>query len=52
MEDIRHGLIEIAADGKVDESEKTEFQALLRLMEAMSLILSEVRLIGEKSLKE
>lgn len=52
LEDIRHGLIEIAADGKVDESEKTEFQALLRLMEAMSLILSEVRLIGEKSLKE
>lgn len=52
LKDIRSGLIEIAADGKVDADEKPEFQALLRMMEGLSVILSEMRLVGEKSLKE
>ena len=49
--DMRAGLIEIAADGKVDASEKPEFQALLKMTEELTLILSEIRLAGEKLLK-
>ena len=52
LEDIRTGLIDIAADGIIDENEKPEFQILLRMMNDLSLILSEIQLAGEKSLKE
>ena len=51
LDDIRTALIEIAADGKVDESEKPEFQAVLAMTDDLSRILSELRLIGEKVLK-
>ena len=52
LEDIRSGLIDIAADGRIDSSEKPEFQILLHMMDGLSLILSELQLIGEKALKE
>ena len=52
LEDIRNGLIDIAADGKIDDSEKPELQVLLHMMDGLSLILSELQLIGEKALKE
>ena len=52
LNDIRSGLIEIAADGRIDASEKPEFAVLLRMMDDMALILSEARLAGEKTLKE
>ena len=51
LEDIRTALIEIAADGKVDKTEKPEFQAVLAMTDDLSRILSELRLIGEKVLK-
>ena len=52
LEDIRSGLIEIAADGKVDASEKPAFQVILSMADDLALILCEMRLAGEKSLKE
>ena len=52
LEDIRNGLIDIAADGKIDDSERPELQVLLHMMDGLSLILSELQLIGEKALKE
>ena len=52
LEDIRSGLIDIAADGKVDSDERPEFLVLLRMMESLSLILSEMQLAGEKILKQ
>ena len=51
LDDIRNALIEIAADGKIDESEKPEFQVILKMADDLSLILSEMRLIGEKAMK-
>ena len=52
LNDIRESLIEIAADGEIDESEKPEFQAILTMTDDLSRILSEMRLIGEKLLKD
>ena len=52
LNDIRSGLIEIAADGRIDASEKPEFSVLLKMMDDMALILSEARLAGEKTMKE
>ena len=51
LDDIRRGLIDIASDGRVDAGEKPEFQALLHMMDGLSLILSEIQLAGEKTLK-
>ena len=52
LEKMRSSLIEIAADGRVDESEKTEIQVILGMMDNLSLVLSEMKLIGEKALWE
>lgn len=52
LEDMRGGLIAIAADGQVDASEKAELQAILKMMDDLSLILSEMKLIGEKAMRE
>lgn len=52
LEDMRSGLIMIAADGQVDASEKVELQAILKMMDELSLILSELKLIGEKAMRE
>ncbi len=51
LKDIRSGLIEIAADGRIDESEIPEFQVILNMTDDLSRILSEIRLLGEKALK-
>ena len=51
LRDMRAGLIEIASDGRVDASEKPEFQVLLKMTEDLALILSEMQLAGEKLLK-
>ena len=52
LEDMRSSLIDIAADGRVDENEKTELQTVLGMMDSLSLVLSEMKLIGEKALGE
>ena len=52
LEDMRSSLIEIAADGRVDENEKSELQMVLGMMDSLSLVLSEMKLIGEKALGE
>jgi len=51
LKDMRYGLVTIAADGQVDDTEKTELQMILKMMDDLSLILSEMKLIGEKAMK-
>lgn len=51
LADIRRGLIDIASDGKVDESERAEFEVLIHMMEGLALILSEIHLVGEQALR-
>ena len=51
LNDIRSSLIEIAADGKIDESEKPELRVIVNMTNDLSRILSEIRLLGEKVLK-
>ena len=52
LDDLRGILIEVAADGRVSEDEKMEFQVIMKMMDSLSLILSEMKLIGEKALRE
>lgn len=51
LAELQHRTVEIALDGKVDESEKAELAALLDEMDGIALVLSELRLLGEKALK-
>lgn len=51
LEDMRSSLIEIASDGRVDENEKTELQVILKMVDDLALVLSEMKLIGEKAMK-
>ena len=50
LESIRTGMIDIAADGQVDAAEKGELQMILKMMDDLSLVLSEIKLIGEKAM--
>lgn len=51
LDDIRVGLISIAADGVVDPSEAPEFTVIMRMMDSLALALSEAKLVGERGLK-
>ena len=50
LESIRTSMIEIAADGRVDADERVELQMILKMMDDLALVLSEIKLIGEKAM--
>jgi len=52
LEDIKSKLIDIAADGKIDDDEKLEFKGILDDLDQMAYVISEVKLIGEKVLNK
>lgn len=52
LAELQHRTVEIALDGKVDEDEKAELAAILSELDSIALVLSELRLLGEKALKE
>ena len=41
-------LISIAADGKVDEQEKEEFELIMKSLDALAETISELRMLAEK----
>lgn len=45
-------LIEIAADGVISNDEKPVLEAILKKLDSLAEVISEMRLVGEKALKE
>lgn len=48
---IKKGFIEIAADGIITEDEKPELEAIMKKLDELSIVISEMKLAGEKALK-
>ena len=51
LRELKDSLVDIAADGIIDDSEKPELKEILDNLDELSLVISELRLIGEKALK-
>lgn len=51
LDDMRASLVEIASDGCVDENEKIELRAIMKMVDDLSLVLSEMKLFGEKAMR-
>lgn len=52
MKEIKLQLMDIAADGVVDEEEKPHLQKILDKLDVTMAVISEMRLVGEKLLKQ
>lgn len=52
MEEIKQQLMDIAADGVIDEEERPQLQKILDKLESITKVISEMRLTGEKLLKQ
>ena len=50
LKDLRASLTSIASDGCVDDSERDELRAIMRMMDGLALALSEMKLSGEKAM--
>lgn len=48
---MKKSLIDIAADGVISEEEKPELQDIMTKLNELSVVISEIQLIGEKALK-
>ena len=49
---MKKSLIDIAVDGVISDDEKPELQVIMTRLNELSEVISEIRLIGEKVLKE
>lgn len=51
VKQMEKSLIDIAADGVISEEEKPELEAILKRLDELAIVISEMKLIGEKALK-
>lgn len=51
VKQIEKSLIDIAADGVISDDEKPELETILKRLDELSIAISEMKLIGEKTLK-
>lgn len=51
LKTMKNSLISIAADGVISESEKPELESILQKLDEMAVVISEMKLVGEKALK-
>ena len=49
--DIKKAFVEIAADGIISDDEKPELEEMLQKLDDLALVISEMKLAGEKVLK-
>lgn len=48
---MEKSLIEIAADGVISDDEKPELKAILERLDELAIVISEMKLVGEKALR-
>lgn len=51
LKELKSSLVDIAADGVISEDEKPELEMILQRLEEMAVVISEMKLVGEKALK-
>lgn len=51
LKDMKSSLVDIAADGTISEEEKPQLENILKKLDEMAVVISEMKLIGEKALK-
>ena len=51
LKEMKSSLIDIAADGMISNDEKPKLEAILRKLDDMAVVISEMKLVGEKALK-
>lgn len=51
VKQMEKSLIDIAADGVISEDEKPKLEAILKRLDELAVVISEMKLIGEKALK-
>ena len=48
IQSMKKQLLSIAADGKIDESEREEFDGIMRNLDSLAKTISELRMLAEK----
>lgn len=48
---MKNSLVSIASDGVISDDEKPELEQILRKLDEMAVVISEMKLVGEKALK-
>ena len=48
IQSMKKQLLSIAADGKIDESERAEFDDIMRNLDSLAKTISELRMLAEK----
>lgn len=51
VKQMEKSLIDIAVDGVISDDEKPELEVILKRLDELSIVISEIKLIGEKALK-
>ena len=51
LKEMKSSLIDIAADGVISDDEKPRLEIILRKLDDMAVVISEMKLVGEKVLK-
>lgn len=51
IQDIKKNVIDIAADGVISADEKPRLEDMLKKLDELSMVISEIKLAGEKALK-
>ncbi len=48
---MEKSLIDIAADGVISDDERPELERILKRLDELAIVISEMKLVGEKALK-
>ena len=48
---MKNNLVSIASDGVISDDEKPEMESILQKLYEMAVVISEMKLVGEKALK-
>ena len=48
---MKNNLVSIASDGVISDDEKPELESILQKLDEMAVVISEMKLVGEKALK-
>lgn len=51
LKEMKNSLVDIAADGIISDDEKPRLEVILRKLDDIALVISEMKLVGEKALK-
>lgn len=51
VKQMEKSLIDIAADGVISDDEKPELERILKRLDELAIVISEMKLVGEKALK-